>query len=89
MNRGLKILAVTLKGLLAFVVGYLFIGWALPKVPVAAIDDSGKDVCIYILTNGVHTDIVLPRTNEALKSAGQRHALLALRDVDIFSKYPQ
>lgn len=55
-------------GLIGFVVLYLGITWLLFYVPVnrnAANHDAG-DISIYIMTNGVHTDIVVPVKNEIM-----------------------
>lgn len=39
---------------------YLIVGFCLSKITVYDEPNSPKEMAIYILTNGVHTDIVLP-----------------------------
>lgn len=62
-----KILLNLLKiigGILAFVAIYLFCGYFIPFIEVPAKQvQQEKNIDIYILTNGVHTDLVLPIKN--------------------------
>lgn len=62
------ILIYTLKVLgiiLGIVIIYVLLGFALPFISVSAKDDGQKkDIPIYIYTNGVHTDIVMPVKND-------------------------
>ena len=65
LRRLLKTLAYTLFALLAFISIYLLAAYALARVPVNAGAAPGNDVTLYLLSNGVHTDVVLPlRTPE-------------------------
>ncbi len=65
MKKTLKILGKTLLGIVGFVIIYLLSAFILSKITVNSEDsDTEKDVTIYIKTNGVHTDIVVPVTNE-------------------------
>jgi uncharacterized protein (TIGR02117 family) len=51
--------------LLIFLVSYVFMVFAIPYIPVNSnVNKSSDDVTIYIKTNGVHTDIVVPVKNE-------------------------
>lgn len=57
----LKILGV----ILGIVIVYVLLGLLIPFIPVSAKDDGEpKDIAIYIYTNGVHTDIVMPVKND-------------------------
>jgi uncharacterized protein (TIGR02117 family) len=49
---------------IAFVSLYLFIGFCLSRIAVSREEGTMADVAIYIKTNGVHTDIVVPVKNE-------------------------
>ncbi|MEE9437555.1 MAG: TIGR02117 family protein [Saprospiraceae bacterium] len=49
-----------LVGLIIFVVLYLIIAFILSRITVDAEPKKSDDVAIYIKTNGVHTDIVMP-----------------------------
>jgi len=50
-----------------FLVGfYLLSAYFLSRIEVGKEAVSSKDVSIYILTNGVHTDLVLPVKNEII-----------------------
>lgn len=56
----LKILGI----ILGIVVLYALLGFFLPFIQVSAKDDGKKkEIPIYIYTNGVHTDIVMPVKN--------------------------
>ncbi|REC47214.1 TIGR02117 family protein [Chryseobacterium pennipullorum] len=62
------ILMLTLKVLgiiLGIVVIYVILGLLIPFIPVSAKDDGQKkEIPVYIYTNGVHTDIVMPVKND-------------------------
>lgn len=68
MNKRLK---TTLKftgrlvlGLLAFIILYVLAAVVFSHITVNKNPDKGGDVAIYINTNGVHTDILVPIKNE-------------------------
>ncbi|WP_374463714.1 TIGR02117 family protein [Chryseobacterium sp.] len=51
--------------ILGIVIIYVILGLLIPYIPVSAKDDGQKkEIPIYIYTNGVHTDIVMPVTND-------------------------
>ncbi len=55
----------TLGIILGIVVLYVLLGLALPFIEVSAKEDGEKkEIPIYIYTNGVHTDIVMPVKND-------------------------
>lgn len=65
MKRFLKIAGITIASILGAFVFYLLIAFCLSRIPVNADVKPSEDIEIYILTNGVHTDIVVPvRTNQ-------------------------
>jgi uncharacterized protein (TIGR02117 family) len=65
MMQVLRILWRALLVLVALIALYLLAAWALSHVAVAAEAEQGGDVPVYILSNGVHTDIIVPvRTRE-------------------------
>lgn len=57
------ILKITLS-IVAFVVVYLLAVFLLYRIPVNSHPKEGGTIPVYILTNGVHTDIVVPLKNE-------------------------
>jgi len=64
-----KIILIYFLKTLGFIVGivvlYAILGYLLPFIEVSAKDDGEqKEIPIYIYTNGVHTDIVMPVKNE-------------------------
>jgi uncharacterized protein (TIGR02117 family) len=64
-----KFLKITLRialGIIAFVALYLLAAFGLSKIATPAESVADKTVDIYILTNGVHTDIVVPLKNEQI-----------------------
>lgn len=51
--------------ILGIVVIYVILGLLIPYIPVSAKEDGQKkEIPIYIYTNGVHTDIVMPVKND-------------------------
>lgn len=60
----LKIIWKVLLGFIALIVLYILSACLLSGISVAKEPDVAADVAIYIHTNGVHTDIVLPVKNE-------------------------
>lgn len=63
-----KMLLLIIKALgiiLGIVVLYIALGYFLPFIEVSAKDDGKKkEIPVYIYTNGVHTDIVMPVKND-------------------------
>lgn len=64
-----KIILIYFLKTLGFIIGiivlYAVLGYLLPFIEVSAKDDGEqKEIPIYIYTNGVHTDIVMPVKNE-------------------------
>ncbi|MCX8533016.1 TIGR02117 family protein [Chryseobacterium luquanense] len=55
----------TLGIILGIIVVYALLGYLLPFIEVSAKEDGEKkEIPIYIYTNGVHTDIVMPVKND-------------------------
>ena len=50
--------------LVGFICTYLIVAYILGKINTDKEPETSNDVSIYILTNGVHTDLVLPIRNE-------------------------
>jgi len=51
--------------ILGIVIIYVILGLLIPYIPVSEKDDGQKkEIPIYIYTNGVHTDIVMPVRND-------------------------
>ncbi|MES2812813.1 MAG: TIGR02117 family protein [Bacteroidota bacterium] len=51
-------------GFAGFLLVYLLCAFLVPKIPVNSdCTEDGKSIPVYILSNGVHTDIVLPVKN--------------------------
>ncbi|KYP14465.1 TIGR02117 family protein [Flavihumibacter sp. CACIAM 22H1] len=61
-----KFLGKTLLFFLLFIGLYLLTAYLLSSIKVEREADNGQEVTIYILTNGVHTDIVVPAKNEQI-----------------------
>ena len=59
-KRTVKITAIALGSLIAFALLYFGVGWCLSRITVNRNPASGDYVTIYVLTNGAHTDIVVP-----------------------------
>lgn len=65
LKKILKVIGWTIAGFVAFVLLYLLGAFVFSRIGVNKDNlPSGNDVTIYILSNGVHTDIVVPVRNE-------------------------
>lgn len=68
MNKKLKqVLKFTgrfIVGILTFVVVYVLVVFITSHIPVNSSPEKSDDVTIYINSNGVHTDILVPLTND-------------------------
>lgn len=53
-----------LAGILCFVLVYLLVGFLLSSITVEAEEPALDEVAVYILTNGVHTDFVVPTVTD-------------------------
>ena len=60
-----KFLLKIILGFIGFLLIYILTAFLLPKISVNSdVSAKGKTIPIYILSNGVHTDIVLPVKND-------------------------
>lgn len=64
MKKILKYTGYTLLGLVVLIILYLGCAQALSRLVVKSEERENRDVSIYILGNGVHTDIVVPVKTE-------------------------
>lgn len=64
MKKLLKIALRIVLGFVAFVTLYLLAAFGLSKISISAEPATAQTIDIYILTNGVHTDVVVPLKNE-------------------------
>lgn len=64
IKRVLKVIGKFLLGIVVFVALYGLMAVLLPRIQVNSDAEQSDDVSIYILTNGVHTDVVLPIQND-------------------------
>ncbi len=63
----LIIIAKILGSILGTIILYLILGYLIPFIPVKAEETSDpKTIVAYIMTNGVHTDIVVPTKTNAI-----------------------
>lgn len=53
-------------GFICFVIIYLASAWCLSRITINKENITSQDVTIYIKTNGVHTDIVVPVKNQQI-----------------------
>lgn len=63
-KRVIKLIGFTILGLVGFVLIYLLSAYCLSRIGVDEEPNAKDEVTIYIKTNGVHTDIVVPVKNE-------------------------
>ncbi len=60
LKKAFKITGYSVLSLISFVAIYLLSAFVLSRISVDKETASTEDVSIYILTNGVHTDLVMP-----------------------------
>lgn len=65
-KRFLKFIGKILMGFIAFVLLYLLAAFCLSRISCDEEVNQKDDLSIYIKTNGVHTDIVVPIKNEQM-----------------------
>ncbi|MBK7426780.1 MAG: TIGR02117 family protein [Saprospiraceae bacterium] len=59
-KKSVRLLAWIIGGLLLFISIYCLAAISLSRIPVNKNPEAGKEMDIYILSNGVHVDIVVP-----------------------------
>ena len=64
IKKILKLIGKIILGFILFVGLYLLSAYILSRIGVDKEADDSKEVTIYIKTNGVHTDIVVPVKND-------------------------
>ncbi|MBC6109196.1 TIGR02117 family protein [Pedobacter fastidiosus] len=60
MKKTLKTIGKVLLALIGFILIYALCTYLLPKITISKEADTKQDYTIYIITNGVHTDVVVP-----------------------------
>jgi uncharacterized protein (TIGR02117 family) len=66
MKKILKYFLFSILGFITFIGLYLLSAYGLGKISVDKEASTSEDVTMYILTNGVHTDLVMPLRNEQM-----------------------
>jgi uncharacterized protein (TIGR02117 family) len=66
LRRFFKWSGIALLSLIGLVALYLLSAFILSRIGVAAEPDGGRDVTVYLMTNGVHADIVMPVRHELI-----------------------
>ncbi|OMP75015.1 urease-associated protein [[Flexibacter] sp. ATCC 35208] len=66
MKKVLRIALFTILTPIVLVCIYLLSAWGLSRITVAAEPSEHNNIPMYILTNGVHTDLVIPVRNEQI-----------------------
>ncbi|MCU0335315.1 MAG: TIGR02117 family protein [Chitinophagaceae bacterium] len=59
-----RTILIAIASLVGFVLLYLLVAFVLSSISVAEEPGTPDEVTMYILTNGVHTDLVVPVVNE-------------------------
>lgn len=60
LKKTLKYTGMTLLAIVGFIAMYLVVGYCLSRITIEKERETKNEVVIYILTNGVHTDIAVP-----------------------------
>jgi uncharacterized protein (TIGR02117 family) len=64
LKKAFRIILKSILGIVIFVVGYTLLSFGLSKIEVNSDVAQNPEIEIFISTNGVHTDIVVPIKNE-------------------------
>ena len=64
MHRFLRRLGKTLAALLAVLLAYLLAAFTLGSIVLTPERHGRRDITLYLLDNGVHTDLALPLAND-------------------------
>ncbi|WP_300565620.1 TIGR02117 family protein [Flavobacterium sp.] len=64
VKKSFKIVGWTFLGIISFVIIYILSAFGLSRITVNSDVEPKDEVAIYILSNGVHTDIVVPIKND-------------------------
>jgi uncharacterized protein (TIGR02117 family) len=64
LKKTFRVIVMIISGFVLFVLLYLLSAFLLARITIDGEAAKGKDVTIYLLTNGVHTDIVVPAKSE-------------------------
>ena len=64
MKKIFKIVLKAILGFIAFILLYLLSAWCLSRITINKEANTKEEITIYILTNGVHTDLVVPIKSE-------------------------
>ncbi len=64
VKKAFRIILKSILGIVIFVLGYALLSFGLSKIEVNSDVVQNQEIDIYISTNGVHTDIVVPIKNE-------------------------
>ena len=62
----LKIIGITIASIIAFVAIYFLSAYCLSRITVEKEKNQPSEMAIYIKTNGVHTDLVVPVKSEQI-----------------------
>jgi uncharacterized protein (TIGR02117 family) len=66
LKKTIKILLKAILFFLGFILLYVSVSYLLSKITIDKEPDTKPEVEIFILTNGVHTDIVMPTKNDQI-----------------------
>jgi uncharacterized protein (TIGR02117 family) len=64
LKKFFKLLVYTIIGFIGLIITYLASAYILSRISVDKEAIAAEDVSIYIITNGVHTDIAVPLKND-------------------------
>lgn len=66
MKRALKFIGKILLGFVSFILLYLLSAWVLSGIRVDEKPNGTDEISMYILSNGVHTDLVMPTKTDLI-----------------------
>jgi uncharacterized protein (TIGR02117 family) len=66
LKKAISILLETLLGFVLFLIFFLIAAFICSRITIGREKDNGYDIAVYIHTNGMHTDIVVPARNDQM-----------------------
>lgn len=60
MKRGFRVFGHSVAIAIEALILYVVIGFFVAFIEVKAVQNQEQDITVYVMSNGVHTDLVLP-----------------------------
>ena len=84
LKRTLSLLKKNFLSIVLFLVVYILVVFLLSKITVNSdAENQSKEIAIYLRTNGVHTDLVLPKKTKSKIGASKFRSKIQLQKIQL------